>query len=201
MAVHVDQGAPLPSGGCNPGYAWHTTYGGCRIAQKQSESAQCPSGQTGSRSRDRTAFILQADPANVVYEDWGAWEDECRIAGPARSNPCKYEPGRTEIVFFRLPGGAPATLIRWIGRYIMNRAVHSYGEIPGAREIPGLRSSRKFSCSRHNFRVGDLISSHEGSNDITVYELCDLGFPIVTHHQNGHPASRECATAVTEPLR
>lgn len=78
MTVQVGQRAPLPPGGCTPGYTWHTTYGGCRIAQKQSESTKCPSGQTGTRSRARTAFILQADPANVVYEGWGAWQNSCQ---------------------------------------------------------------------------------------------------------------------------
>lgn len=39
------------------------------------------------------------------------------------SKPCKYEPGRTELVFFRLPGEDPVTLMRWNGNYIVNRAV------------------------------------------------------------------------------
>lgn len=194
MAVQVGQGAPLPPGGCNPGYAWHTTYGGCRIAQKQSESAQCPNGQAGTRSRDRTAFILQADPANVVYEDWGDWKDECRIAGPARSNPCKYEPGRTELVFFRLPGGDPVTVMRWNDTYIVNRAVRSYGDIPGAR------SSWGYLCGRQYYRAGALISSHEGANDISVYELCRVRSGMLPHHSNGQAAKNGCATSITTPL-
>lgn len=300
MAVQVGQGAPLPPGGCNPGYAWHTTYGGCRIAQKQSESTQCPSGQAGTRSRDRMAYVLQADPANVVYEEWGDWKDECRVAGPdtgmvckyeARksevlfvyllgqlpriafywdgalvastpapavydpwsldplsveyggqkevaqangfrystgqfieetsgsdnvaalsydafasfqicrepvnpppivySKPCKYEPGRTELVFFRLPGGDPVTLMRWDGRYIVNRAVHSYGEIPGYRS--GVL------CGRGRYKMGALISSHGGSNDITVYEVCK-GSTILPHHSNGQGANNGCATSTPTPL-
>ena len=198
MAVQVGQGVPLPPGGCNPGYAWHTTYGGCRIAQKQSESTQCPSGQAGTRSRDRTAFILQADPANVVYEDWGAWKDECRT-GRAYSNPCKYEPGKTELVFFRLPGGAPATLMRWNDIYIINRAVLSYGDIPGTGNDP----VRRKLCGRQYYSAGALISSHEGANDITVHEVCRYPSAMLPHHgpRPSTPKKPGCATSVTGPLR
>ncbi|MCP2518802.1 hypothetical protein M5J07_28015 [Achromobacter mucicolens] len=80
MNVQVTQGAPLPPGGCFSGYAWHTTYGGCRLAQSQSESATCPAGYTGSRTRYRTAYILQANHADVAYEGWGPWQDACVAA-------------------------------------------------------------------------------------------------------------------------
>lgn len=83
LAVQIGQGAPLPPGGCKPGYLWHTTYGGCRIAQAQSETGLCPSGYTGSRVRYRTAYILQANSADVVYEGWGAWQDRCQALPPA----------------------------------------------------------------------------------------------------------------------
>lgn len=195
MTVQVSQAAPLPPGGCNPGYAWHTTYGGCRIAQKQAESTQCPSGQTGTRSRDRTAFVLQADPNNVVYEDWGAWKDECRVAGPAYAKPCKYEPGRTELVFFRLPGGDPVTLMRWNGEYIVNRAVHRYGDIPGVRN-----PAWGYLCGRQYYRAGSLISGHEGANDITVYEVCRTRSGLLPHHSNGQVAKNGCATSTITPL-
>ncbi len=82
MAVQITQGAPLPPGGCVSGYLWHTTYGGCRRAQTQSEAGQCPAGYTGSRIRYRTAYILQANPGDIAYEGWGAWQDGCT---PARA--------------------------------------------------------------------------------------------------------------------
>lgn len=86
MAVQITQGAPLPPGGCKSGYLWHTTYGGCRIAQAQSESAQCPAGYTGTRVRYRTVYVLQANPADVAYEGWGAWHDSCQALPPATVN-------------------------------------------------------------------------------------------------------------------
>jgi len=80
MKVQISQGAPLPPGGCISGYAWHTTYGGCRLAQSQSESATCPAGYSGSRTRYRMAYILQANQADVAYEGWGPWQDACVAA-------------------------------------------------------------------------------------------------------------------------
>lgn len=80
MNVRVTQGAPLPPGGCVSGYAWHTTYGGCRRAQSLSESTACPAGFTGSRTRYRTAHILQANQADVAYGAWGPWQDACIAA-------------------------------------------------------------------------------------------------------------------------
>lgn len=77
MVVRVDQGAPLPPGGCVGGYAWHTTYGGCRIAQTQAEYSQCPAGYTGSQVRYRTYYVLQANANDVAYEGWGPWQDGC----------------------------------------------------------------------------------------------------------------------------
>lgn len=82
MSVQVNQGAPYPPGGCSAGYLWHTSYGGCRIAQSQSEYQQCPAGYTGSRVRYRNAYILQANPADVAYEAWGAWHDSCQAPPP-----------------------------------------------------------------------------------------------------------------------
>lgn len=84
MKIQVVQGAPLPPGGCIGGYAWHTTYGGCRRAQSQPESASCPAGYSGSRTRYRTAYILQANANDIAYEPWGPWQDGCtanRAAG------------------------------------------------------------------------------------------------------------------------
>jgi len=78
MSIHVGQGAPLPPGGCQAGYAWHTTYGGCRRRETVTESAPCPTGQTGSRTRQRTDYILQADAANVAHGPWGQWQDACQ---------------------------------------------------------------------------------------------------------------------------
>jgi hypothetical protein len=77
MVVRVDQGAPLPPGGCVGGYSWHTTYGGCRIAQTQAEYSQCPAGYTGSQVRYRTYYVLQANANDVAYEGWGPWQDGC----------------------------------------------------------------------------------------------------------------------------
>ncbi|CAB3842291.1 hypothetical protein N5C72_19525 [Achromobacter mucicolens] len=84
MNILVTQGAPLPPGGCVAGYAWHTTYGGCRRAESQPESAACPAGFTGNRTRYRTAYILQANAYDVAYEPWGPWQDSCtasRLSG------------------------------------------------------------------------------------------------------------------------
>lgn len=84
MFVRVDQSAPLPPGGCVGGYSWHTTYGGCRRVEVQSETAQCDAGWLGTRTRYRNAYVLQANGNDVVYEGWGAWYDSCyqpRLAG------------------------------------------------------------------------------------------------------------------------
>jgi len=78
MSVRIDQGAPLPPGGCQSGYAWHTTYGGCRRQEAVTESAPCPTGQTGSRTRQRTAYILQADARNIAHGPWEPWRDTCQ---------------------------------------------------------------------------------------------------------------------------
>ena len=84
LLISVDQGAPLPPGGCNAGFEWNTTHGGCRRADIQPESAACPTGYTGSRTRYRTAYILQANSNDVAYDAWGAWQENCtapRAAG------------------------------------------------------------------------------------------------------------------------
>jgi len=78
MSVQVNQGAPLPPGGCIAGYSWHTVYGGCRRAETQSETTQCPDGYVGTQVRYRTAYILQANPADVAHEDWGPWQQNCQ---------------------------------------------------------------------------------------------------------------------------
>lgn len=80
MFVQVNQRAPLPPGGCVAGYAWHTTYGGCRRAQTQSELGRCPPGFIGTKVRYRMAFALQANAHDVAYDAWGAWHDSCRPA-------------------------------------------------------------------------------------------------------------------------
>lgn len=77
MVIRVDQGAPLPPGGCVGGYSWHTTYGGCRIVQTQAEYSQCPAGYTGNQVRYRTYYVLQANANDVAYEGWGPWQDGC----------------------------------------------------------------------------------------------------------------------------
>lgn len=77
MVIRVDQGAPLPPGGCVGGYSWHTTYGGCRIARTQAAYSQCPAGYTGNQVRYRTYYVLQANANDVAYEGWGPWQDGC----------------------------------------------------------------------------------------------------------------------------
>jgi hypothetical protein len=117
MAVQITQGAPLPPGGCNAGYLWHTTYGGCRIAQTQSESAQCPAGYTGSRVRYRNAYILQANPADIAYEAWGAWHDSCQAPPPPATVKMEILKGPDVLhcrfpdykVRFTYPDGSPAS--------------------------------------------------------------------------------------------
>ncbi|WP_155808236.1 hypothetical protein [Bordetella petrii] len=84
MVIRVDQADPLPPGGCTAGHAWHTTYGGCRRQETRSEVAQCAAGWSGSRIRYRTAYVLQANAADVAYGAWGPWQDSCtppRLAG------------------------------------------------------------------------------------------------------------------------
>ncbi|OZI62100.1 hypothetical protein [Bordetella genomosp. 11] len=84
MAIQVNQGAPLPPGGCVSGYSWHTVYGGCRRAVVQSEAGSCPAGYIGSTTRYRTAYVLQANANDVAYDAWGAWQSSCsrpRAAG------------------------------------------------------------------------------------------------------------------------
>lgn len=84
LSVQINQGAPLPPGGCTASHTWHTTYGGCRRAESRSEAGQCPAGWGGTRIRYRTAYILQANSQDVAYDAWGPWQDSCtppRLAG------------------------------------------------------------------------------------------------------------------------
>lgn len=99
MAVQIGQGAPLPPGGCNPGYTWHTTYGGCRIAQTQSESTQCPVGQIGTRERNRVAYVLQANPGDIAYDGWSDWKEDCRPMAPLPS------PAQVAFTVLKRPSG------------------------------------------------------------------------------------------------
>ncbi|OZI26051.1 hypothetical protein CAL26_01470 [Bordetella genomosp. 9] len=80
MVIQINQGAPLPPGGCNAEYAWHTVFGGCRRAVVQSEAGPCPAGYIGSSTRYRTAYILQANANDVAYDPWGAWQNTCARA-------------------------------------------------------------------------------------------------------------------------
>src|SRR5690606_22799455 len=77
MVIRVDQADPLPPGGCTAGHAWHPTFGGCRRQETRSEVAPCAAGWTGSKVRYRTAYILQANAADVAYGDWGPWQESC----------------------------------------------------------------------------------------------------------------------------
>lgn len=85
LSVQINQSAPLPPGGCVAGHSWHTTYGGCRRAETQTESTQCPTGYTGSQVRYRTAYILQANPNDVAYTSWGAWQSSCQAVAPSQA--------------------------------------------------------------------------------------------------------------------
>jgi len=77
MVIRVDQADPLPPGGCTAGHAWHPIFGGCRRQETRSEVAQCAAGWTGSKVRYRTAYVLQANAADVAYGEWGPWQDSC----------------------------------------------------------------------------------------------------------------------------
>lgn len=77
MQVQVNQSAPLPPGGCNSGYTWHTTYGGCRKPQIETETAACAANHTGSRTRTRTGYALQANGSDIKYGQWSAWAENC----------------------------------------------------------------------------------------------------------------------------
>lgn len=77
LSVQINQGAPLPPGGCTSGHTWHTTYGGCRRTESRAESGQCPAGWSGTRVRYRTAYILQANSQDVAFDAWGPWQDSC----------------------------------------------------------------------------------------------------------------------------
>lgn len=84
LSVQINQGAPLPPGGCVAGHSWHTTYGGCRRSETRSETGQCQAGWSGTRTRYRTAYVLQANSQDVAYDAWGPWQDSCsppRLAG------------------------------------------------------------------------------------------------------------------------
>lgn len=84
MVIRVDQAAPMPPGGCTGGHTWHTGYGGCRRQEMHSEIDQCPTGWSGIRTRYRTAYVLQANANDVIYEAWEPWQDSCtrpRLAG------------------------------------------------------------------------------------------------------------------------
>lgn len=116
LAVQIGQSPPLPAGGCWSGYAWHTTYGGCRRAEQQSETAQCPAGYTGSQVRYRTAYILQSNPSDVAYTGWGAWQTSCQVVAPTTVNfEVLKRPGGVScrfpdfLVRATYPNGSPAS--------------------------------------------------------------------------------------------
>lgn len=77
LSVQINQGAPLPPGGCVAGHSWHTTYGGCRRPETRTESSQCQAGWSGTRVRYRTVYVLQANSQDIAYGDWGPWQDSC----------------------------------------------------------------------------------------------------------------------------
>ena len=120
MAVQIGQGAPLPPGGCNPGYTWHTTYGGCRIAQKQSESAQCPAGQTGTRERNRVAYALQANPGDIAYDGWSDWEEDCRPVAPTPAKACGFDVKKVHVLLdYTNPWSTqPSVFLVWDGAIV-----------------------------------------------------------------------------------
>jgi len=78
ISVQVDQGAPFAPGGCRADYRWHTTYGGCRRQEAVTQIEPCPPGHMGTRTRQRTAYILQADANNVAHGPWEPWRDTCQ---------------------------------------------------------------------------------------------------------------------------
>ncbi|MFF7060564.1 hypothetical protein ACFY89_28125 [Achromobacter spanius] len=124
MVIRVDQGAPLPPGGCVGGYSWHTTYGGCRIAQTQAEYSQCPAGYTGNQVRYRTYYVLQANANDVAYEGWGPWQDGCTASRAG---------GVLDVVIAKARGNETGeTLDNSLGGTIAAQMQVNYGTMFGA---------------------------------------------------------------------
>lgn len=109
MAIRVDQTAPMPLGGCTANHTWHTTYGGCRRQETRSETSACTDGWSGTRTRYRTAYVLQANANDVAYEEWGPWQDNCtppRLAGVV------------DAVIAKVRGGETGAWLGWLGEAI-----------------------------------------------------------------------------------
>jgi len=86
MQVQIAQ----PGGACASGYAWHSTYGGCRraVLQEQQQREACGVDYAGAqtRVRTRTQYILQAtgEAANDPWSAWQAWDRSACVAVPRR---------------------------------------------------------------------------------------------------------------------
>lgn len=111
MAINVQQGAPLPPGGCQAGHSWHSGYGGCRraVSEPETQYVSCPAGYNGnaSRARYRTNYVLQANSADVAYGSWGEWSADdtssCSLAAmPGLSQPLLERTSASGWIFNQL---------------------------------------------------------------------------------------------------
>ncbi|WP_063588610.1 hypothetical protein [Achromobacter ruhlandii] len=164
MNILVTQGAPLPPGGCVAGYAWHTTYGGCRRAESQPEAAACPAGYTGSRTRYRTAYILQANAYDVAYEAWGPWQENCTAP---RAN------GVVDTVIAKVQGGENGDT-GVVGRLPMSANIRAamavnYGTMHG---VTIYRPAAELICV---YSSGTTSGSGEGPSQIWSGRIVDPG--------------------------
>ncbi|MBJ7263014.1 MAG: hypothetical protein JHC61_04430 [Burkholderiaceae bacterium] len=111
MVIRVDQTAPMPLGGCTGDHTWHTIYGGCRRQETRSETSACTDGWSGTRTRYRTAYVLQADANDVAYEEWGPWQENCT---PPRLD------GVVDAVIAKVRGGETGAWLGYPGNSIRN---------------------------------------------------------------------------------
>lgn len=164
MQVQVNQSAPLPPGGCNSGYTWHTTYGGCRKPQIETETAACAANYTGSRTRSRTGYALQANNSDIRYEQWDKWKENCVSSGPTiepgptpsgwqemywggNENDCFFA-GIIEACAYGYVG------IQWAGTYIYQQQPGYYTNTPQPKsEIPNM-----IKIGSHCYTKGDFQS-------------------------------------------
>ncbi|MBB1597479.1 hypothetical protein [Achromobacter sp. UMC46] len=187
MVIRVDQGAPLPPGGCVGGYSWHTTYGGCRIAQTQAEFAQCPAGYTGNQVRYRNYYVLQANASDVAYEGWSAWQDGCTAARAA---------GVLDVVIAKARGNESGeTFDNSLGGTIAAQMQVNYGTMFGATiyrptaELNCIYASGTTSGDTSRVWMGQLLPPgasvnkgvpgycqlSNGNRTATLFGSCDTG--------------------------
>jgi len=107
FSVVVSPGGP--AGGCISGYTWQPTFGGCRRGRVDTETQTdaCPAGYRGTRTRtrSRTAYMLQANAVDVQYGAWSGWtawnQSSCTVDLPPSGETRPRKPGNSNVAEVR----------------------------------------------------------------------------------------------------